>query len=588
VFPRVVETKDGDKTYKYLRLVENKWVGGKKKQVVVAHVGRVEDCAEKVSSLIDKLRRFCSEVYLKPEEQQLVNCAEYGPIWLAEALWKELQVDKWFKEKFAQVKNLKIDAERFLFAMVSNRLSEPRSEYGLWEWRKKIYWPWDENFLSAGRRKSWAELFYRVMDNVIRWKKDLETYLYFRLRDLFSISVDIAFYDITNVQFEGEGPGIAKLGYPRHGKKNHKQVTLALLLCDGLPVGHYVFRGNHQDKTTVEAVIKDIKERYKIGRIVWVMDRGMFTVENLKFIEDIVKDGYIIALKRRRNKEVKKLVEESLEGSEEINTKLKAKEIKPRPEAIDKPDKNKDKQEKDKERLIICYNKEVAQRDRLKREGIMKIVGEELAGLATRVKEGNPKNIQPIVVEAEEILSKRKAKRYFGYKVKEKGNFEYWVKEESVAYEEKIDGKFFLRTKEKLSLKEIVEAYKNLWEIEAAFRNLKTIEEIAPVFHSADRRVRCHIFIGILAFLLEKILQKKLEACGIRKSTREALEILRRVQVGIMEIQENHQVYYLRRPDSEAQEILEAVGINHFPKILRYVNSELDGNFIGKTVRNRS
>ena len=54
---------------------------------------------------------------------------------------------------------------------------------------------------------------------------------------------------------------------------------------EGYPLKHYVFQGNTSDPTTVQEVVKDLKQDYHIEEMVFVGDRGMISKLNLKAIE---------------------------------------------------------------------------------------------------------------------------------------------------------------------------------------------------------------------------------------------------------------------------------------------------------------
>jgi transposase len=59
-----------------------------------------------------------------------------------------------------------------------------------------------------------------------------------------------------------------------------------------------------------------------------------------------------------------------------------------------------------------------------------------------------------------------------------------------------------------------VEAYKQLNEVERGFAHLKGLLEVRPVYHRAEARVRAHVFVAALAFLLDRALEKRLRAAG--------------------------------------------------------------------------
>jgi transposase len=143
-------------------------------------------------------------------------------------------------------------------------------------------------------------------------KKELEKHLYLKLRDLFSLKVDLVFYDVTLSYFEGEGPlSLAKKGYSRDQKPGKNQIVIGLIMCNGLPIGHEVFEGNRVDKKRVKEILSKLKEEFEIDRLIFVGDRGLVTKENL---EELEKNGFesILALRKRRNNEVKRILKEGL------------------------------------------------------------------------------------------------------------------------------------------------------------------------------------------------------------------------------------------------------------------------------------
>jgi hypothetical protein len=77
-----------------------------------------------------------------------------------------------------------------------------------------------------------------------------------------------------------------------------------------------------------------------------------------------------------------------------------------------------------------------------------------------------------------------------------------------------------------LSGAEVVQSYRQLMEVERAFRVLKSQVKVRPVYHHRDRRVETHIFICFLAYLLAKVLEQGLRAAGLTITIAHALETL--------------------------------------------------------------
>ncbi|MEW6425629.1 MAG: transposase [Bacillota bacterium] len=81
------------------------------------------------------------------------------------------------------------------------------------------------------------------------------------------------------------------------------------------------------------------------------------------------------------------------------------------------------------------------------------------------------------------------------------------------AFEEdaRYDGKYVLRTNSGLDTAEVALAYKDLWRVERAFRELKSTLDLRPIYHFKDRRVRAHVMVCFLALVLESTLLRSLK-----------------------------------------------------------------------------
>jgi hypothetical protein len=95
----------------------------------------------------------------------------------------------------------------------------------------------------------------------------------------------------------------------------------------------------------------------------------------------------------------------------------------------------------------------------------------------------------------------------------------------------RFDGIWVLDTSTELPAAEVAEAYKSLWRVERAFRTLKSPLELRPVRHWAEPRIRGHVVVCFLAFLVRSVLERRLfEETGMEASFSEILDSLARVQ----------------------------------------------------------
>jgi transposase len=117
--------------------------------------------------------------------------------------------------------------------------------------------------------------WYRTLDQLLASKEKIELELFVHLRDLFSLQVDLVFYDLTSTYFEGAGPPKkGARGHSRDDKPRNPHVLVGLVMVDGWPIAHHVFEGSRRDAKTVPEVLRDLEQRFGLRRVVFVGDRG--------------------------------------------------------------------------------------------------------------------------------------------------------------------------------------------------------------------------------------------------------------------------------------------------------------------------
>ncbi|MBM3703262.1 MAG: IS1634 family transposase [Actinobacteria bacterium] len=579
MFIRTVETKGET----YVRIVENLYINGKHTQRTIANLGNLKLQKENLIKIIYGLKKLVHEQLYSPDEIDPEAGLEYGSIYVAEKLWEEVGLKNMLEKYFS--KGAKTAKEIYAKVMVLNRLSEPKSKLGIFRWLENV---WIDGLefkkeLTKEESKKLVEIFYKTLDYIEKFKEKLEKELYYNIRNLFSLKVDIVFYDLTSTYFEGEGPEeIAKLGKSRDSKSRNKQIIIGLIMCAGLPIGHHIFEGNRADKKTVEEVVEDLRARFEINRCIFVGDRGIVSKKVIEFLEDKEYE-YIVALRRRRSLETAKAIEIELTEADRIAEFSKE-------ATITNPDKEENfyakevggadavgadewgLASKEGRRLILCLNSKRAKEEAIKRAEKIAKVKEELEELAESVKNGNRVTEKPITERATRILSHHNGSRYFRYRVSGKGKFSFEENEEKLEYEKKLDGKFVLLTNNKLfPVKEIVKTYKELSEIEMAFKELKDFLRIRPIYHYREKRVRSHVVICVWAYLLEKILEQKLKGAQLDISAREALKSLGKIRMIPTKLA-GKQFLYTTKLDWKNSKILKAVGLSDPPRLIEVKN----------------
>jgi len=576
VFLRIVKARGGQGVqHEYVRLVEGYRDNGKNKQRVVANLGRKDMLVEQLDSLNRLLRgdRLAAGA-VRAGEVEATQAWDWGPFLVAAHLWREIALATILDGLPSRDRvSARVWSDRAL-ALVANRLCAPSSEHALARWletgfvcdrhgvRWEPAWRSDEERLGSRRPRvrvaSWQlEQWYRTLDWLGPHKAKVEQELFLRLRDLFSLKVDLVFYDLTSTYFEGQGPAqLARHGHSRDGQPRNRQVLIGCVMVDGWPIAHHVFAGNWRDSTTVPAVLKDIRDRFGLRRVVFVGDRGMVTTDNVKLVR---KDhGYVVGLQRRRREAVYGYIERARGAWSECPVGITAREKQSPPRTrVQEVDS-----QQDGVRIFVVHSDERQAYERTQREKAMVRVRKELEHLAERVRKGRLKAAEKIGAAAARILSRNHGHRYYDWELKD-GAFRFFEHPTRLPREMAYEGKYVIQSEEKhLTAVEAVEIYKDLSEVERAFRNLKDVIEMRPIYHQTDERVQAHIFVAALAFLLHRALEKKLKAAGLDLSATQALDALRTVRVVDIDLGDGSVKRSVTRGSARAARILAAVGID--------------------------
>jgi transposase len=574
MFLRTVRAAGGaGKQHEYVRLVENYREHGTTKQRVVCNLGRKDLLAAHLDGLIRLLRGEARAAPGPAGAVQATGAWDWGPMLVARTLWRELGLDHLLA---APGRRRRADgvalADRAL-VLVANRLCAPTSEHGLARWletdfvcdRQGRRWVpvWREEAERRASRRPRVRVaarqltqWYRTLDQLHARQAAIEQALYLQLRDLFALQVDLVFYDLTSTYFEGHGPPEAAHGYSRDGKPRNRQVLVGVVMVDQWPIAHHVFRGNARDAATVPQVLADLEQRFGLRRVVFVGDRGMVTAANLAHVRE-QGQGYVVGLQRRRREGVARAIARATGPWLECPVGITAREktSPPRTRVQEVP------AEQPGVRLFVVESDERLAYERGQRLQAMARVRTHLEALQRRVAAGALTDPAQIGAAATRILTRGHGYRYYDWTYTD-GRFHFFEHPVHLPRELAAEGKYVIQTEEPhLTPVEAVAIYKDLSEVERAFANLKDVIELRPIYHRTDRRVEAHIFVAALAFLLHRLIEKKLKAAGLDLSATEALRVLRTVRVVEFTLAPGQTKRAVTRGSARAAAVLSALGI---------------------------
>jgi transposase len=566
----------------YVRVVESYREHGKTRHRTVLNLGRRDLLAAHLD--LDKLRRLLqgdavadratADRTIRCEDVGALAAWDWGPMLVARQLWHELGLEATL-DKLAAPRSR--DAARLsdrALVLVVNRLTAPGSEHSLARWLESDFvcdrcgrrwlaaWRDDDKRLASRTPRVRVELrqlktWYRTLDSLHAHKAAIEHALFITLRDLFSLKIDLVFYDLTSTYFEGQGPpGIGANGHSRDGKPRNPQVLVGLVVVDGWPIAHHVFEGNRRDAKTVPQVLRDLEARFGLRRVVFVGDRGMVTSDNLDDLRSH-GHGYIVGRNRRRSGEVFDYIQSATGSWIECPVGITAREKASSPKTMVQEVASNEPGV----RVFIVHSEEREAFERRHRIKAMEQVRARFEKLERRIAKGKLKAPEKVGAAAARVLARNHGHRYYGWSY-EDGVFRFFEHPVHFAREQAYEGKYVIQTEEPdLSAVEAVRLYKELSEVERCFANLKDVIDMRPVYHQTAERVEAHIFVAALAFLLHRAIEKKLKAARLDLSATDALTVLKSLRVVDINLGNGTTKRSVTAPTSRAAAILRAIGI---------------------------
>ena len=538
-------------TLRHLQIAENVWDPAKKRSRVriLYNCGRADDpkATERLRRLARSILKRCSPEELIAADSTLTvaDAWPYGDLYALQRLWERAGLPALIAEQAGSTP-LEFSVERALFAMVAHRACAPSSKLHCHEqWLAE-----DVRIQGCGELK--LHHLYRAMDFLHAHQAALEEGLYYRVADLLNLDMELVFYDTASLHFEiagedaeaPEGPPLRKRGHSKNGRGDAPQVLVGLAVTrEGFPVRHWVFPGNTVELSTVAKVKRDLKGWRRTPaarrpfRCVFVGDAGMVSAENLKAL---ARGGgrYIVCMPVHRGGEADEVI--GRRGRyREVAENLQVKEV-----VVGEGERRR--------RYAVCFNPREAERQRRHRAKVLAELEAELASL--RPSEGGHRK------RACELRASGRYGRYV--RLTKTGLLR--INRAKVKAAERLDGKFVVHSNDDtLQAEDMALGYKQLQRVEQAWRRLKSGLKLRPVYHRAERRIRAHIALSVIALLLERMAEY---ACGDTwRNIRDDLKRIKLVQLS----GPNGALWQVTEPRKDASKRLKSLRIPPPPPILK-------------------
>jgi len=524
VFLRTVTTN----RVEYVQLVHNEWVDGGSKTRVLYGFGRKDrlDVAA-LERLVQSILRYldADRAQAIREEHGLeapfefLGAKTYGGAFVLDAMWERLGIGRTLRKSLAG-RGFGTPIERLLFALVAQRALDPGSKLAAERWV-------GERAFIPGLPEVEVQQLYRAMDFLLEAHDEIQREVFWNVRNLFNLEVDVLFIDTTSTYFEieGEDPdevmdevaleddegadgeaaaassdpvdaavaerarrGLRKRS--RNSKDSRPDLAQAVIgfavTRDGIPVRCWVWPGNTVDATVIGEIKRDLNE-WKLGRLVMVMDTGFNSEENRKTLQG-AGDAFIIGEKMRLGKDGKPPEALKRQGRyKTLENGLRIKEVIVNQGSVTA------------RRFVIVHNPAEAKRDQLKRDDIVAETERRLAGLRQLDGEAHHK-----------ATCELRAHSTFGRYVRQAKGGKLALDKAKIAREAHLDGKYLISTNDDhLSAEDVAMGYKQLHEIERVNRDLKHTVDVRPVYHHKRERIQAHVLLCWLALLLIRVIENE-------------------------------------------------------------------------------
>jgi len=296
-------------------------------------------------------------------------------------------------------------------------------------------------------------------------------------------------YDVTSSYLEGVQNVLAAFGYNRDGKKGKMQLVIGLLTGpEGAPVAVRVFEGNTPDRQTVAEQVGILADSFGLKDVTLVGDRGMLKQTEIELLNE-EWFHYITAITKPQ---IEKLIREGrfqMAMFEEKLCEVKCDGI----------------------RYILRRNPERVKELDITRESKLTKV-EALLMTKNLYLAGHPRaKVEVAQRGIQEKIKKLKIDGWAKSESKER-SLELVIDDTARKKEAKLDGCYVVKTDlstEKAKPELIHDRYKALSQVEQAFRTFKSGHlEVQPTFVWTEPSTRGHVFVVMLAYLLEQELDK--------------------------------------------------------------------------------
>lgn len=523
-------------TYTYHRLMESYRTGAGPRQRTILNLGKLDLPQQQWKLLAHRIEQILTgQQPLEPPDQHIEVLAQhYAPLveqrdgrreaWQAEqdepdyrrvdlkslqqgrsrtigaeyvalSYLKKLQMHRVFAEVGLDAREVQI-AE----LLVVGRLVEPGSERATAVWARHLSGV--AELIGPQVKKFSHNALYRVSDKLYENKQGIEDLLRRNAQGLFALEERIILYDLTNTHFESMGRECEDL---QHGKSKQKRndcplITIGLVIDEwGFAKRCEFFPGNVSEPETLQVMLRELQAAEEATVVI---DAGIGTEENLTMLREAGYHYLSVGRGEPVDAEVD-LEEGAVLIKAEKDKRVKGKLIKG-----------------ENEWVLACQSDQRQAKEQAMLEGFRHRFedGLELIRSSLHKKRGHKRYEQ--VLERIGRLKERShgVHQYYDIQIDRQQEVVTEIRYTYVKPEQaqrRYSGRYYIRTsRTDLDEADLWQLYITLSGVEDSFRSLKSELGLRPVYHRAERRIKGHLFITLLAYHVLNAIRHRLRGAG--------------------------------------------------------------------------
>ena len=521
LFLKCSERKANGRAYKYYNIVEAVRVEGKVKHNILFSLGSLtDDKADLIREIIRAGGTADKPGAIRYRLQDIVvtKSTDFLNIYVLHKLWCEWGLDTLFRDY------------PYIEKLVLNRCVNPMSKLRATQWE-------DGELVDLLNMRHTPNPLgaYDELDRITAIEETIQSHICARLTERGMLDDSIIVYDITSTYFEQTKCTLAFRGYSRDHRPDKLQIVIAMAISAvGYPLYWKVYDGNKPDVSTVEDFTNQIIRLFGESDFIFVFDRGMVSQENIDYIE---QKGYRFISAIDRN-EITTSAPISVEQFRGVNGSNVAESL-PNFSQYDENLWYREYQSSS-HRYILGFSPKKQKEERDIRQGRINRFDNAIANLNSGLKQAKRSRKRETVVKSVDgLIKKTKLKRAIQVTIEDMsivngkttvGSFHisYIIDRNVIADIELLDGLTCFYTNTGLadfSAADVIRQYREKNAVEEGFHEIKGLLELRPIYLSLSDRVRAHVTICILAYLLWNTMEKKVSKV-VNQSVADILEEL--------------------------------------------------------------